>query len=399
MIQTPKGMRLCIGIYGRRNVGKSSLLNAMTRQETAIVSAVPGTTTDPIEKAMELLPLGPVLWIDTAGVDDVGALGAMRVERTEKIIERTDVALIVTDGEWGEFEQRLYARFNSGKVPVIIVLSKSDIGVAKPRLPEGVQTVVFSALKRDGIQSLVNALIVVAPDSFMTQRPIVGDLVPSDSLVLLVVPVDLEAPRGRLILPQVQTIRDLLDFHHQCLVTQDDGVAKALSRLNAPPALVVCDSQAFKQVAAVVPDAVPMTSFSVLFARLKGDLTALAEGAEAVNTLKPNDRVLIAEACTHHPVGEDIGTVKIPNLLRKKVGGTLRIDHVSGPDFPSDLSAYQLVIHCGACTFNARQVLHRIAQCRDAGVPISNYGLVIAACLGILERALRPFTHIQGESL
>lgn len=398
MIQTPKGMRLCIGIYGRRNVGKSSLLNAMTRQETSIVSEYAGTTTDPVEKAMELLPIGPVLWIDTAGVDDEGALGEMRIKRTEKIIERTDIALIVTDGVWGNFEERLHLIFKERNIPVVIVLNKCDLAdVTVPQLPEGAAFVRFSAVNREGVTELVSALIANAPESFMTQRPILGDLVPPESLVLLVVPIDLEAPRGRLILPQVQTIRDVLDHHLQCIVTQDDNVRGALDKLKDPPALVVCDSQAFKQVAETVPNTVALTSFSILFARLKGDLRAFAKGAFAISNLKPGDTVLIAEACTHHPIGEDIGTVKIPRLLETKAGGKLDIRHVSGADFPTDLSPYKLVIHCGGCTFNPRQMLHRLWMCEQAGIPITNYGLAIAECVGILRRALGPFPEILAE--
>lgn len=392
MIQTPKGLRLCLGIYGRRNVGKSSLLNTMTRQEVSIVSDVPGTTTDPVEKAMELLPLGPVLWIDTAGIDDVGDLGGMRIERTRKIMERTDIALLVTDGVWGDFEQQLWDLFTERNVPVIILLNKSDLNHPPLILPDGSTSLSFSALHKQGVAELIAALIQKAPEGFMTNRPIVGDIVPADALVLLVVPIDLEAPRGRLILPQVQTIRDILDHHCQCLITQDDGVKTALDRLREPPALVVCDSQVFHSVNAQLPPEQLLTSFSILFARLKGDLNAFIEGAKTIAELREGDSVLIAEACSHHPVGEDIGRVKIPALLRQKCGGALNIVHTQGSDFP-DLLPFKLVIHCGACTFNAQQMLFRIARCAQAGVPITNYGMTLAACAGILNRALEPFSR------
>lgn len=393
----PKGMRLFIGLFGRRNAGKSSLLNALTRQNISIVSDSAGTTTDPVEKAMELLPLGPVLFIDTAGVDDEGALGALRIEKTRLAFERTDLAVIVAEaGHWSDFEQGLIEEFTRRKTPVLVAFNKCDLGYPDPELRQvlearGCGVVATSAVAGQGIDELRAMLIERAPESLFENRPILADLVGPGELALLVTPIDKEAPRGRLILPQVQSIRDLLDGRALALVTTATELPTALSKLSAPPKLAVTDSQAFGEVEALLPRDVPLTSFSILFARLKGDLSIQAKGALAIETLKPGDRVLIAEACTHHPIGEDIGRVKIPRWLNQKVGGALNFEIAQGRDFPEDLGPYALVIHCGACTFNRRGMLSRIERCQRQGVPISNYGLAIAAALGILERALAPF--------
>jgi [FeFe] hydrogenase H-cluster maturation GTPase HydF len=397
MSSTPRGLRLHIGLFGRRNVGKSSLLNALTRQDVSIVSATAGTTTDPVEKPMELLPIGPVLFIDTAGIDDAGALGAQRVERTRRVFDRTDVALIVAEaGQWGEFEDGLLAEFVARQVPTIAVFNKTDLGeppaaVLAQLAEQKVRHVRTVASRGDGVLDLREALIRAAPEDFINTPAIVGDLVPPGALVVLVVPIDKEAPKGRLILPQVQTIRDLLDSDAYCLVVKERELRDALARLNRPPALVVTDSQAFLKVAADTPPEVPLTSFSILFARFKGDLNELVRGAPAIEKLRPGDRVLIAEACTHHPIGEDIGRVKIPRWLTQYVGGKLEINVTQGHDFPPDLATYKLVVHCGACVQNRREMLSRILKCRQAGVPITNYGLTIAYSLGIFERALGPF--------
>ncbi len=401
MQTAPKGLRLHIGIFGRRNVGKSSLLNALTRQEVAIVSPTAGTTTDPVEKPMELLPLGPVLFIDTAGIDDVGALGAQRVEKTRRVFERTDMALVVVQaGEWGEFEEGLLAEFTERKVPTIVVFNKTDVGAASAelvaRLAERKLPCVRTVASRgEGVLELRAALIRVAPEDIINTPTIVGDLVPPGELVVLVVPIDKEAPKGRLILPQVQTIRDLLDNDAYCMVVKERELREALARLKKPPALVVTDSQAFLKVAADTPPEVPMTSFSILFARFKGDLPELVRGALAIDRLKPGDRVLVAEACAHHPIGEDIGRVKIPRWLTQYVGGSLEFVTTQGHDFPADLASYQLMVHCGACVQNRREMLARMLRARQAGVPVTNYGLTIAYSLGILERALGPFPAAQ----
>lgn len=403
MQKTPKGLRLHIGIYGRRNVGKSSLLNAVTGQTVAIVSDVAGTTTDPVEKAMELLPLGPVLFIDTAGVDDVGALGEQRIEKTRLAIQRTDVAILVAEaGTWGSFETELLAEFDAASLPVIVVFNKADQAAPDANQIEALQkadrqVVEMIATERTGVSAFKQALLTVVPDSYLAPPAIVGDLVSPGEMVILVVPIDLEAPKGRLILPQVQTIRDLLDSDAYCAVVKERELRDLLDNLKRPPALIVTDSQAFLKVGGDTPTGVPLTSFSILFARFKGDLSTFAAGARAIDQLQPGDRILVAEGCTHHPVGEDIGRVKIPRWLTQYVGGELTFDVVAGQDFPEDITPYQLVIHCGSCTFNRRQLLSRIVQCRQAGVPITNYGVAIAYSLGICERALEPFPEALSQ--
>jgi [FeFe] hydrogenase H-cluster maturation GTPase HydF len=400
MKTTPKGLRLHIGIFGRRNAGKSSLLNAMTRQTVSIVSASPGTTTDPVEKPMELLPIGPVLWIDTAGIDDSGALGRQRVDKTRQVFDRTDVGILVVDaGQWDDFEQGIFDELRARTIPVIVALNKADLGrpprelLDKLRAAE-VPCIETVASESRGADELRDALLGVVPDDFISPPPLIADLLPPGELAVLVVPIDAEAPKGRIILPQVQAIRDLLDGDSYCVVVKERQLAAALDRLARPPALVVTDSQAFKQVAAIVPDDVKLTSFSILLARQKGDLGQFVEGALAIDRLRPGDRVLVAEACTHHPVGDDIGRVKIPRWLQNLVGGPLEFDTVQGRDFPADLSPYKLVVHCGACVWNRREVLSRISQCRRAGVPIANYGVTIAHVHGILTRALAPFPEV-----
>jgi [FeFe] hydrogenase H-cluster maturation GTPase HydF len=397
MNAAPRGVRLHIGIFGRRNVGKSSLLNALTRQQVSIVSPEPGTTTDPVEKPMELLPLGPVLFIDTAGIDDVGALGAQRVERTMKVLDRTELAVLVMAEEGlGSLELGLLDAFEQRKIPVLPVFNKTD--VAKPAdatidrlLHRGLRPVSASASRGEGVAQVREALVDMAPDEFLNAPTILSDLVPPGECALLVVPIDKEAPKGRLILPQAQAIRDLLDHDAYAVVVKERELGEALARMQRPPALVVTDSQAFLKVAADTPADVPMTSFSILFARQKGDLLQFARGALAIDTLKPGDRILMAEACSHHPIGEDIGRVKIPRWLGQYVGGPLDVEQVQGRDFVEDPGRYKLVIHCGSCMLNRREVLSRIFACNRAGVPITNYGMAIAYSLGIFERALAPF--------
>ena len=346
---------------------------------------------------MELLPIGPVLFIDTAGIDDVGALGAQRVERTQQVFDRTDVGLLVAEaGVWGEFEEGILAQLGERRAPVIVVFNKTDLGEPSAevlaRLRQNkVAEVRTVASAGQGVLDLREALIRAAPDEFINTPSIVGDLVPAGEMAVLVVPIDKEAPKGRLILPQVQAIRDILDNDAYCMVVKERELREALGRLNRPPALVVTDSQAFLKVAADTPDGVPMTSFSILFARFKGDLAEFTRGALAIEDLRPGDHILIAEACSHHPITEDIGRVKIPRWLTQYVGGKLEITHVQGHDYPADVGPYRLVIHCGACTQNRREVLSRIERCRRAGVPITNYGMAIAYSLGVFERALRPF--------
>ena len=398
--QTPRGSRLHIAIFGRRNAGKSSLINALTSQNIAIVSDVPGTTTDPVYKSMEILPIGPVVIIDTAGIDDTGDLGRLRIEKALGVLNKTDLMLLVVDpaAGFGQFEEDIIKKARENKVPVIIVVNKMD--QYPGYVPDGAvhgagrPVVAVSALTRDGIDGLKMAMIKEAPKDFMNPT-ILGDLVSPGDTVVLVTPIDLAAPKGRLILPQVQTIRDILDNEAMAFVVKERELKAALAALKDKPRLVVTDSQAFNKVAADTPKDVPMTSFSILFARLKGNLAALVKGVQAIDDLEPGDKVLISEACTHHRVEDDIGTVKIPRWLNQLVGGPLDYATVSGLELPQDLSQYKLIIHCGACMINRKEMLHRIMVAQHAGIPIVNYGVLIAYVMGILERALRPFPEVR----
>jgi len=395
MQRTPRGMRLHIGIFGRRNVGKSSVLNRLTKQDISVVSDTAGTTTDPVEKAMELLPLGPVLFVDTAGIDDKGSLGEKRIAKTKKIFDRTDLAVIVSEtAEWSEFERGLLKEFQGRNIPIIAVLNKVDL---QPQadlagLKEfNLEPVAVSALENMGIEDLKQKIIRSAPEEFLNPPAIVSDLVPAGEMAILVVPIDLEAPKGRLILPQVQTIRDLLDNDSLVMVVKERELRDALDRQKKPPTLIVTDSQAFLKVSADVPKNIKITSFSILFARLKGDLKAFVKGTLAIDKLKSKDKVLVCESCAHHTIGDDIGRVKIPRWLTQYTGAKLEFEHYAGHDFPENIGDYSLIIHCGACMTNRREILSRIAKADAAGVPITNYGLTIAYSLGIFERALEPF--------
>ena len=396
-MRAPKTFRLHIGIFGRRNAGKSSILNALTHQDVSIVSEVAGTTTDPVEKPMELLPLGPVLFIDTAGIDDAGDLGEKRIAKTMAVFDRTDLGVIVTNfNDWGEYEEKLMGELKDRDIPFIVVFNKTDlypedISIGSHLDSVKLKYVLTSVTSGTGISDLRQALLKSAPADFIERPTILADLVGPGEAAVLVVPIDKEAPKGRLILPQVQSIRDLLDNDAFTVVVKERELREALSRFNRPPKLVVTDSQAFLKVAADTPPEIPMTSFSILFARFQGDLLEMVKGAMAIDQLKTGNKVLIAEACSHHPIGEDIGTVKIPRWLTQYVGGKLEIDSMRGHDFPPNLSEYKLIIHCGACMWNRRAMLSRIMKARQAGVPITNYGLTIAYSLGIFERALQPF--------
>ncbi|MDU4961303.1 MAG: [FeFe] hydrogenase H-cluster maturation GTPase HydF [Sporomusaceae bacterium] len=397
MQETVKGDRLHIALFGRRNAGKSSLINALTGQEIALVSDIAGTTTDPVYKAMELLPVGPVMFIDTAGIDDEGELGALRVERTLQVLNKTDLALLVIDPAIGagNEERRLAEAVRHRKIPLLAVVNKADRYRVEPEKLDawtawlGSVTVV-SAASGAGIEKLKQAIIQAAPDDWEGQ-PLIGDLLRPGDTVVMVVPIDLAAPKGRLILPQVQAIRDALDHDSICVVTKEQELRRALDNLKQPPRLVVTDSQAFAKVAGDTPPDVWLTSFSILMARHKGDLATLAAGAKAIDSLLPGDAVLVAEGCSHHRQADDIGRVKIPRWLRQRVGGELRFQWVSGGDFPSDLSSYRLIVHCGSCMLNRRQMLYRLSLAREQQVPIVNYGVLIAWLQGILPRALLPF--------
>lgn len=386
MNETPSGARLHIGIFGRRNAGKSSLINALTGQSLAVVSDTPGTTTDPVPKAMELLPLGPVVLIDTPGMDDEGDLGALRVGKAQEVLRRTELAVLVVDGVWGKgsFEEDLEETFRKRGIPFLTVFSRSDRVDEKDRTPG----LWVSAVTGENISELKDSIArLKSPEAV---RPLVSDLVSPGDTVVLVVPVDSSAPKGRLILPQQQVIRDLLDHHVSAFVTGVDDLAGTLQNLRTPPRLVITDSQAFGQVAKAVPEELPMTSFSILFARFKGDLSRAVEGARILKTLKAGDKVLISEGCTHHRQCEDIGTVKIPRWIREFTGADVELAFSSGLTFPEDLTPFRLVIHCGGCTLNPAEMRYRLKLAAEQGVPMTNYGIAIACMHGILDRAVRP---------
>ncbi|CDE98685.1 iron-only hydrogenase maturation protein HydF [Clostridium sp. CAG:813] len=396
-MKTLKSMRLHIGIFGKTNVGKSSLLNRITNQDVSIVSNIAGTTTDVVEKTMELLPIGPVNFLDTAGINDSTALSSERIEKTMKIINRTDVAIVVCDYNGiDDYERNLIEKFNELKIPFMIFINKTDEKYPSDSIIEDLKNytkhILLSSVKTDDliVFKIKELLVKLLPEDFVNSPKIVGDLIPQGSTVILVIPIDKEAPKGRIILPQVQTLRDLLDNNCVSVVVKESELKSAIDNLKFAPSLVVTDSQAFKNVSEIVPENIPLTSFSILFARLKGDLNAFSQGAKSIEKLQDGDRVLILESCTHHAIEDDIGRVKIPNLLRKKTGKNLIIDNIAGHDFP-DISKYKLIIHCGACMTNRREVLSRILLASENNVPITNYGICISYCLGILPRALKIF--------
>ena len=402
ILETPRGERVHIAIFGRRNAGKSSLINALTGQKISIVSDVAGTTTDPVFKAMELLPIGPVVLIDTPGLDDVGTLGQLRVESAIRVLEKTDLAILVADSRSGvgSWERDIIEKIRERKIPMLVVYSKSDlIEGGAPALREAVLSVAkewkipavpASGLTGEGIEQVREALIRILPEEEDKFR-IVGDLLSPSDLVVLVVPIDKAAPKGRLILPQQQTIRDILESDAMAVITKEYELRDMLSSLSRPPRLVITDSQVFAKAAADTPRDVPLTSFSILFARYKGDLPTLVRGARAVDSLRDGDRVLIAEGCTHHRQCDDIGTVKLPRWIRKHTGANPEFVFSSGGTFPADLSEFRLIVHCGSCMLNRREMLYRIRRAQDAGIPIANYGVLIAHMQGILPRVLEPF--------
>ena len=388
---TPTANRLHIALFGRRNSGKSSLINALTGQDTALVSDIPGTTTDPVSKAMELHGIGPCVIIDTPGFDDEGALGEMRIERTLKAIERTDIALLFCEESELQVEKEWMQQLKAKNIPVILILNKTDIRKNIPSIIEEIESVLLqkpvavSAKDKKGLEDIRLAILEKLLQDF-EQPSITGDLVSENDLVLLVMPQDIQAPKGRLILPQVQTMRELLD--KKCLIMSctTDKLSQTLKALAYPPKLIITDSQVFKTVYEQKPAESLLTSFSVLMAGYKGDIRQFVEGASAIDRLTENSCVLIAEACAHAPMTEDIGRVKIPRLLRKKVGEALHIDMVSGSDFPKDLSKYDLIIHCGACMFNRKHVLSRLESASMQQIPMTNYGITLAHLMGILDK-------------
>ncbi len=385
---TPSANRLHIALFGRRNSGKSSLINALTGQDTALVSNIPGTTTDPVSKAIELHGIGPCVIIDTPGFDDEGTLGEMRIERTLKAIERTDIALLLCEGENLEEEKIWMQQLKAKNIPVILVLNKADIRKDVSSSVEaelGEKPLLVSAKEKQGMEEIRLAILEKLPQDF-EQPSITGNLVGENDLVLLVMPQDIQAPKGRLILPQVQTMRELLD--KKCLIMSctTDKLPQTLQALAYPPKLIITDSQVFKTVYELKPEESMLTSFSVLMAGYKGDIRQFVEGASVIDSLTESSHVLIAEACAHAPMTEDIGRVKIPRLLRKKIGEGLQIDMVSGSDFPKDLSKYDLIIHCGACMFNRKHVMNRLESASIQRVPMTNYGITLAHLMGILDK-------------
>lgn len=397
-MKTLKSMRLHIGIFGKTNAGKSALLNRLTNQDVSIVSEIAGTTTDVVEKSMELLPVGPVNFMDTAGIDDKTALRDERIEKTLKVINRTDIAVIVCDYNGiDEYEKQLIEQITELKIPYLVVINKTDLEPISDKklaqIKDYTENIIITSAydDKDIVFKFKEKLVQMLPEEFVNSPAIAGDLIPPKSTVILVIPIDKEAPKGRLILPQVQTLRDLLDSCCLSYVVKESELKQALDNLKEPPALVITDSQAFKTVSEIVPENIPLTSFSILFARLKGDLYAFRKGAEAISNLKDGDKVLILESCTHHAIEDDIGRVKIPALLRKKTGKNLIIENFAGHDFPN-ISSYKLIIHCGACMTNRREILSRILKANEAGIPVTNYGITISYCLGILDRAMRIFS-------
>ena len=389
---TPSSERVQIGFFGCRNAGKSSLVNAVTNQEMAVVSPVKGTTTDPVTKAMELLPLGPVLIIDTPGIDDEGGLGEQRVKRTKQILNRIDCAVLVVDSVAGKTkaDEELLNLFQEKQIPFLVAYNKSDL-----QLPilSGKNEVAVSALQKTGIEELKERIAALGKEN-QKERMLVRDLVKAEDLVVLVTPIDSSAPKGRLILPQQQTIRDLLEADAIPVVTKENTLKTTLESLAKKPAMVITDSQAFAQVSKDTPLDIPLTSFSILMARYKGFLEGAVQGVAAIETLQDGDKVLICEGCTHHRQCEDIGTVKIPRWLRQHTGKELDLVHTSGKDFPEDLSPYRLVIHCGGCMLNEREVAYRQKCAADAGIPFTNYGIAIAYMTGILKRSIEIFPKL-----
>lgn len=392
---TPSGERIHIGFFGRRNAGKSSLVNAVTGQDLAVVSDVKGTTTDPVSKAMELLPLGPVMIIDTPGFDDEGMLGELRIRKTRQVLNKTDIAILVADAAEGlrDCDRQLLALFAEKQIPHLVVFNKSDLLAEIPADTE--KEIWVSALNGTKIFELKERIAALKPQG--EEKRIVADKLPAGSIALLVVPIDKAAPKGRLILPQQQTIRDILEGGSAALVVRDTELADTLTRLGRPPELVITDSQVFGPVSKIVPEAVPLTSFSILMARYKGLLEEAVRGAAAVADLRDGDTVLIAEGCTHHRQCDDIGTVKIPRLLSARTGKTLNIRICSGTEFPEDLSGIKLVVHCGGCMLNEREVRYRMKCAADQGIPITNYGILLAHLNGILKRSIEIFPELSDS--
>lgn len=396
--QTPGADRIQIAFFGRRNAGKSSLVNAVTGQEMSIVSEIKGTTTDPVTKSMEILPLGPVVIIDTPGLDDEGTVGEMRVRKARQVLNRADIAVLVADITRGltGMEEELITLFQKKRVPYLIVYNKKDLAGEEPSCLKLLKEneIAVSALKRENIEQLKEKIGSLAGKAAQ-EKPVVGDLLKEGDHVILVTPIDSSAPKGRMILPQVKVIRDILDVHGTLSVTQTEELPELLSSLKEKPSLVITDSQAFGCVKQMVPEEIPLTSFSILFARYKGVLTGAVQGAASLECLQEGDRILISEGCTHHRQCGDIGTVKLPAWIEKHTGKKFVYEFTSGGGFPEDLSGYALVVHCGGCMLNEREVRSRERMAAESSVPFTNYGILIAYMNGILKRSLQPFPELQ----
>jgi [FeFe] hydrogenase H-cluster maturation GTPase HydF len=401
MQKTPKSLRLQIGIFGRTNVGKSSFLNMVASQDVAITSPVPGTTTDVVEKSMELLPLGPVVFLDTAGLDDTSTLAGLRIKKTGKIFDRSDVIIIITEpDQWGEYEEKISDEAKKRKTPSIVVVNKIDLKEPSPSFLEDLKKrpekfLLCSSIdtgKRDKyVNELKKHLIYICPEEFLYPPPLIGDLLTPGGIAVLIVPIDLQAPKGRLILPQVQAIRDVLDNDGAALVVKEREYAHILNNLKHPPDIAVCDSQVVLKMVSDTPKHIKCTTFSIVFARYKGDIVEAARSVSIIDKLKPGDKILIGEACSHHPIEDDIGRVKIPRWLRQHIGGDIQIDTSCGRDYPENLKEYKLIVHCGGCMLTRREMLFRIHKAQQEGIPVTNYGLCISFIQGVIERVLSPF--------
>jgi len=401
MEPAPKSLRLQIAIFGRTNVGKSSFLNMISNQDVALTSHIPGTTTDVVEKLIELLPLGPCTLLDTAGIDDISELGEKRIRRTMKILDRADIIILLVEPDiWSEFEEQLISEIKNLKIPFIIAVNKVDLQTPSiefsAKLEKITRDVVYCSStnmknREKHVVAVKNALLNVTPDNKTQSLPLLGDLIKPGGIAVFIIPIDLEAPKGRLILPQVQAIRDILDNDAIAICVKEREYRKVLETLKEPPAIVVCDSQVVMKMMADTPGELMTTTFSILFSRYKGDLVEEVRGAAAIDKLKPGDKILIAEACSHHALQDDIGRVKIPRWLRQYIGMDIQIDFAVGRDFPENLNEYKVIIHCGSCMLTRNEKLVRINKAKLAGVPITNYGITISLAQGVLERALSPF--------
>lgn len=397
---TPSAERIHIGIFGKRNAGKSSLINALTTQNIAIVSDYKGTTTDPVYKTMEILPLGPVMIIDTPGIDDEGELGKLRVQKAYQVLNKTDIALIVIDAEAGisHEDQKLIEHIKGKNIPYLIIFNKCDKidGQQTKNLINNLSYpyLFVSSLANKNITELKNKLTTLIPDA--NNKELVGDLITTGDMIVLVTPIDSAAPKGRLILPQQQVLRNILDNNAIAVVVQENQLADAISKMTQPPKLVITDSQAFEHVSAILPDSIPLTSFSILFARYKGSLAIAVNGVKALNNIQDNDKILISEGCTHHRQCNDIGTVKLPNWIRSYTKANPQFEFTSGTEFPLDLSPYKMIIHCGACMLNEREVLYRYKCASEQNIPITNYGILIAYINGILQRSIAPLPDVAN---